>query len=339
MNSRASYVSSGFLLIVLLFSLVGCQSQPTLTQIDAFGVSASSLADGSKEGFQLVDDVTVMRNVYDIASDSSKFPKEDTFRGLFSVPLAATPTDIPPVTSMPALPPKPTTAEGIKVRLAVLSSLGKYSNALHELATADFRKDIDSAATDLDGALKGLRDDYGKATGKTSSISDQSIASIATAVDAIGAVIVEEKRRAAIAKIINEADKGVQEAAKLLADDFDAGAGKIPDYVTQSLRNAAGSLQQAYSTERTKPTSDFATRYRMLIDIQNAYQLADAAPSFFASIVGGAKSMATAHTALVAAVKDNKFTSSEIVDDIGGLVRYAQSVQQFYKTLQAAKTK
>jgi hypothetical protein len=68
----------------------------------------------------------------------------------------------------------------------------------------------------------------------------------------------------------------------------------------------------------------------MLIDMQNMYQLAAATPNFFDDIARGAKAMAQAHAALVQAVRQDKFTSSEIVSNIGDLVNYAQSVQAFY---------
>jgi hypothetical protein len=126
----------------------------------------------------------------------------------------------------------------------------------------------------------------------------------------------------------------VQQAAACLEKDFAGNdPGGIPANVQQKLLDAAGSLEEAYNEQRSGPTSDFTKRYRMLINIQNAYQMADATPQFFASIVGGAQAMAKAHTALVAATQQDQFTSSDIVSNVAQLIGFAQSVDQFYTTL------
>jgi hypothetical protein len=316
--------------LLVLLLLAGCQN-PTLSQIGAFGNSVSSLATNASNGYEMIDTATVIEQIYHVASDPSQVPSADTFKGVFSVPVAASPQDTTAPVVLPALTPDQEKWSGIQGRLNMLSAMGKYANALQILATTDYRSGIDTASQNLDSGLNTLSADYTKISGKPSKISKNDIAILSSAVDAIGAAIVEEKRRAAIKAIIIKTDPTIQDAAKLLEEEFGPKADGIPADVQQKLTLAANFLGNAYIAEKDQPGATFAKRYQMLIDMQNMYQLAAATPNYFGDVARGAKAMAQAHAALVQAVQQDKFTSSEIVNNIGDLVSYAQSVQAFYK--------
>jgi len=121
--------------LMLILLLTGCASTASLTQISAFGTGTSSIAENSKKAFELIDSSTIDRNMYDVAADTSLYPKDETFEGLFKG------TEL---------------KKQLQLRLTVLEKLGSYAKALEKLATADFRKDVDAASTDLYGALSGV---------------------------------------------------------------------------------------------------------------------------------------------------------------------------------------
>ena len=194
-------VSSTIITIVIgammILLLEGCATT-SLTQISAFGKATASLADDAKKAFELIDSSTIDRKMYDVAANKSLAPKDVTFEGLF----------------------KESDSVKYQIRIAVLEKLGNYAKALDNLATADFRKDIDAASTDLYGSLSGLSATYKKVTDTDLPLKDDQLKLIATAVDAIGTVIVETKRRDAIKTIIIQTDEAVQNAAKLLEVEF-----------------------------------------------------------------------------------------------------------------------
>lgn len=295
-------------LIVISFVLNGCGTT-SLTQISVFGKSAAALADDSKKAFALIDSSTIDRKMYDIASNKSLHAKDAAFDGFFE-----------------------TLQDDYGARIAVLEKLGDYAKALDDLATADFRKDIDAASTDLYGSLSGLSTTYKKATGRDLSFNDDQLKLIAAAVDAIGAAVVEAKRRDAIRTTIIEADGAVQDAAKLLETGF----GKDSDLakmVKQNLINVDGSFRTAYNIERQSPDSTFDERYAMLVKISKMYNAAKTSSTMFNHISAGAKKMGEAHAALKVAVVKNEFSSVEIAKQVGELVTYAKSVRSFYEKL------
>ena len=61
------------------------------------------------------------------------------------------------------------------------------------LASADFRKEIDAASKDLYGSLGELQNTYKVATKEKFPLSGDNLAIIATAIDAIGTAIAENK--------------------------------------------------------------------------------------------------------------------------------------------------
>lgn len=310
LNQKPSSTIS--LSIAILILLGGC-TPPSLMQVRTFGTASSSLAENSKKAFALLESSRVTRNMYDVAGNPKLCPTNDTFNGLFD---------------------SYNEPEKLKLRLGVLSKLGDYAQALEALSTADFRKDVDEASKELYGSLIGLKETYKKVSGKELPLDEKDIGLISTAVDAIGSVIVEAKRREAIKTIIINADDAVQDASKLIASEFGE-ASNIADFVKQNLTNADGSIRAAYNREKLLPKSDFRDRYKTLADIKIIYDAAKSSPSFFKELSGGAKKLGAAHAALKLAVNNDEFSSPEIGMQIGELVKFSKSVKSYYESLQS----
>ncbi|MGA3068297.1 MAG: hypothetical protein ABSF29_15740 [Tepidisphaeraceae bacterium] len=231
--------------MAVLLALGGCSTVP-LTQVSEFGTATSSLVTNAQNGYELLNSATVLEQMYNVADNPDQFPTQSTFTGFFSVPPAATPSNLPVAATMPTLTVEQAQiAQQFNVRFDLLSALGKYGAALQSLATTNYSSGINSASQNLDNSLIGLRDSYNKiaaadASLPKSGINDQTFAIISTAIDAIGTVIVEEKRREAIKAIIQQADPGVQQAAACLEKDFAGNdPGGIPANVQQKLLDAA----------------------------------------------------------------------------------------------------
>lgn len=300
---KMSVITTFILSIIALF--MGCS--PPLDQIRVFGAATGSLGDNSKKAFQLINDSTIDRKIYDVAIDPCKYPKDDVFEGLL-------------------------TDEGLRVRIDVLDNLGKYATSLEKLASADFKKEVDEAATDLYGALSGLKKNYKAATNRELDISDNQMAIIASAVKVLGDAIIESKRRSAIKAIIIEADDAVQTVTSLLAQEFRDDS-PITLQVRNNLSNADSSLRQIYNKERETPTSTFDERYQMLIKIRKLYEASKSSKQLFRDIHNGVVKIGKAHSALKEAVRKDKFTSENFTKELADLVFYVKSAAQFYENL------
>lgn len=307
---------------VVMWLLVACAGCGTvsLSQVKQFGVASSSLGDHARKAFDLASTASVDRNIYDVAGDPQKGPTDSTFQGMF--------------TGNIGIPEGKEKADRLGLRLRVLDQLANYSSALQQLTEAEFAKDIDAAATDLNGSLVGLRDTYKKASGKDIPISDADIGIIATAVNAIGKAVVEAKRRAAIKTVIVKVDPAVQNATGLLASDLGRESDLV-SFVKEALSNSRGSVQQAYNLERARANSTFDTRYAMLVRARQLYDAEIMTPTFFAAVSEGSTAAGKAHQALRKAVEADDFSSAEAAKLIGELEFYVKSVQAFYKSLKA----
>jgi hypothetical protein len=308
---------SGLALCIVL-TCAGC-STVSLSQVKQFGAATSSLAENTQKAFQLAATASVDRNLYAVAGDPKKGPTDSTFEGLFTGDVGS-------------LDGKEK-AQRLTLRLNALDGLAKYANALQQLTEADFSSDIDAAATKLNGSLVGLVQTYKKASGKDLPITDEDIGIISTAVDAIGKVIVEAKRRAAIKTIIVKTDPAVQNVAKLIASDLGSDS-ELASFVKEAMSNSRGSVQQAYNLERERPTSSFDVRYAMLLRARQLYDAEMTTPALFTALSEGAKATAKAHQALREAVQSGAFSSAQLALLIGELDVCSKSVQAFYKTLE-----
>ncbi len=301
-----------------LAALVGCAST-SLSQIKQFGSASKTLGEHARSAFDLAAMASVDRHLYDVAADPSKGPTDATFKGLF--------------TGDDGVHDGKVKAERLALRLRVLDQLSNYSSALQGLAEADFDKDIDAAAKDLNGSLIGLRNTFKEASGDDLPLTDDDIGIITTAVNAIGKAVAEAKRRVAIKTTITKADPAVQKATALIASDLGQKS-DLASFVKEAISNSRGSVQQAYNLERERPNSTFDSRYSLLVRARQLYDAEADTPAFFAAVSKGAAAVGAAHSALSKAVEADEFSSAEVAKRLGELEVYVKSVRGFYTSIE-----
>lgn len=308
------------ILILAICALIGCVT-PSLTQVRQFASASKALGEQARSAFDIAAKTSVNRQLFDVAADPGRGPSDATFRGIF----ARTDGDTGVMKSV----------ERLALRLRVLDQLTAYSNALLKLAEADFERDIDVAAKDLNGSLIGLRDTYKEASGSELPLTDDDFALITTAVNAIGKAVEDAKRIKAIKTTIVKADSAVQKATDLIASDLGGGS-DLAGFVMQAMQNSRGSVQQAYNLERTRPSSTFEARFALLGRARELYDAESSIPNFFAAVSNGASAVGAAHSALRRAVEADDFSSAELAKRVGQLEVYVKSVQSFSESIRKA---
>jgi len=306
--SEQRYVTTclkAFTIIICVAVLFGC-ARPT-THIKAFSMASEELATQAILGYEVLNETTVQRKIAEVAADPKQLPDEDTFVGLLEG------------------------NKNLAIRMVALDYLRDYSAALGDLSTADVRTDINEASKDLYGALIGLKDTFKKETGKDVGIGDDDLAIIATAVDAIGDVIIEAKRRGAIKTIVIRADPAVQNVSKLLKDEIPTFA----EFVKSNLSTIETEMIKSYQERAEGLTFDQRVKY--IQRIRKQHQIVRDTENFFKDVGTAAGMLGTSHAALREAVEENKFTTPELIQQIGELVDFTKSLRKFHKELIESK--
>lgn len=310
-------IASYLFAVMLMFALIGCSST-SLTQVRQLGQASTSLGENARKAFNLVDDTSVERKLFDVAADPEKGPSDDTFKGFF--------------TGGASVFGAGEKAERLNLRLNVLEQLVAYSEALQKLAEADQTSGLDTASKELNVSLISLRDSFNNAFEEKFPITNADIGIISTSVNAITKAIVESKRRSAIKTTVIKVDPAVQRATKLISDDLGKDA-ELAKFVMESIANSRGSVQQAYNLERQSSLSTFEARYSLLLQARQLYEAESNTPNLFAAVSNGASTMGKAHSALRKALEVDDFSSTELAEYIGQLEVYAKSVQNYYNSI------
>jgi hypothetical protein len=301
---------------ILLFSLGGCGTV-SLSQVSQFGTASTELSENAKKAFNLIDQVTVDRQLYGIASDTKSGPTDSSFNGLFKV------------AGNDARSKEK--SERLELRLDALDALSGYSSALKKIVEADVGSDIDTASLDLNTSLVGLKDTYKKASNQDSKIDDKTIALLTTAVNAIGRAIVEEKKRSAIKEIVIKADPAVQQTALMISNDLGSNT-DLAKYAYESLYNTRGSIQAAYNLE--KKLNNFDSRYALLVRAKEINTAENSVSGFFDAVSRGSEAIAKTHAAMRKVVEQDQFSSAEVGKSLAELQKQAKSVREFQSGLE-----
>lgn len=313
--NRVRVVNRGWVAIVVACLVLSsaCTKIP-LQAVSSFAVATDSLAESSRQAYELVDESRVTREMYDVASDPTQVPTDKTFAPLVS-------------------PQDEATHQALQLRFALLDSLGSYAGALRVLCETDFASEIDEAATDLNGALVGLRDTYKDASGNAAPLGDTQIQLIATAVATIGKEVVEAQRRKAVRTIIMQVDPAVQLAAELLSRDLGRGS-SLAQYVQSNFSNAYGSTRTVYLRQRQSMT--FEERLAALEYLRTMKQAELGSGDFFDSVSQGAAAIGKGHGEMARAVSDDDFNVKGLASTVGEIVKRAKEAKKFYQTLAEA---
>jgi hypothetical protein len=295
----------GTVAVVLVLALVaGCSTPPPATHIGEFAAATEDLAQQATLAYAQIDELTVERKIVSVASVPGELPDDGTFQGVLS-------------------------DEQKQVRMVLLDLLGEYAAALGELANAEVGSDVDRAATDLYGSLGRLKSSFATATGRTLPLSDDSIALIATAIDAIGAQIVESKRRSAIKTIVMETNPAIQNVTALLSKELPS-LGPIAEV---NISTVEADMIVAYGKEASK--LQFGQRVDQIEKIRRINQGKLAARGFFSAVGAAAHQVGATHQTLFEAVSQDRFTTRALVVQISELATFAKSIKAFHKKLVA----
>lgn len=290
------------ILLVPVLCIVGCTTTVPLNHIGAFSQASAGLANITANSYEIINNSTIERRLSGIAAVSGSSPDKSTFSEII-------------------------TDSNLAIRIKLLKGVESYAKALGGLASADFRKDIDLASKDLYGSLGDLQKTFSDATKDKLPLSDDDLAIIATAVDAIGTAIAEDKRRSALKTIIIQTEPSIQRAMGLIFKE-------IPDIEKISKANMDRIFTEkikAYQRESNNLT--YEQRIIKLNDIRKANDLAEATSELYKNLEASSKKIASAHTALYNAVNKDKFTSTELVSEIKELVAFSKSTKEFYDKL------
>ncbi len=296
-------VKAGTVALVMAV-VVGCSTPRPATHIGEFAAATDDLAEQAMLAYQQIDELTVQRKIVSVASVTGELPDDGTFKGILS-------------------------EEQRQVRIVLLDLLGSYAAALGELANAEIRSDVDKAASDLYGSLGRLNSTFNKATGRDLPLSEDGIAAIATAIDAIGAQIVESRRRAAIKRIVIETNPAIQNVTALLSKE-------LPDLgpvAEVNISTVETEMIEAYAKEVGKLNLD--QRISRLEKIRRINQGKLAARPFFEAVGAAAHQVGVTHQALFEAVSEDRFTTKALVVEISELATFAKSIKAFHKKLAA----
>lgn len=301
------------IVLIPLILLAACGT-PTFKETQQFGAAASLLADASAAGFEQVNRWSVERKLYDLAADPTLGPTDADLRGFFERDGG----DASP-------------EQRLALRLNVLRGLSEYAKALETLAMTDVTVEVNEAATGLNGALGSLNLTYAAARGGQSIVSDEQLEVISGAVALIGRGISENKRRTAIAQILESSNSAIQAVASLIADELGPDS-ELASYAIQSVSNTRGSLQTGYNFGRTDPGSTFDARLATLRDIRSLYIAERELASYFTAVSAGARQLAEAHAKLLAATKGRSV--EDLYKAISELAGYGQEVQRLVNKFQ-----
>lgn len=289
---------------LVLAALVGCSTPPPTAQIGQFASATDELAEQATLAYESIDELTVQRKIVEVAAVPGDLPSDGTFEGVLS-------------------------EQHRQVRMELLDLLGSYAAALGELANADVRSDVDKAATDLYGSLGRLNTKFTGATGRDLPLSDDSIALIATAIDAIGAQVVESKRRSAIKTVVIETNPAIQNVSALLSKEIPS-LGPVAEV---NIGTVETEMIDAYGKEAGGIS--FAQKVAQIQEIGRIKRAKRAAVPFFNEVGAGARQVGVTHQAMFEAVSEDRFTTKALVVQIKELAAFGKSIKAFRKNLVA----
>jgi hypothetical protein len=294
------------LVSVTALTALGCATTP-LQDVRNFGKASSSFASDGAKGFTILTDSLAEYDLSQAAADPSINLQADTFKGSND-------------------------EQSIRVSAgklsAILSNVTEYGQALQGLAEADFKKSTDESATKLNDSLQGLKTTFEKDTGSKLSISSSDIQILSTAVEGIGVLVAEAKRKHAIKLVVTKTDAAIQQVSRRLSLRFKKDIGPaVETYMNTTL----GEMYKDFNVNWKGKT--YPERQDREDQIRKQEMVKQGIQPFFDRLSKSAAQMGQAHAALAAAVQKDAFSTAELHAQVTALVDYAKSVKQFYDSL------
>ena len=309
-------VSQALILTALFFSafvLVGCATQ-SATHVKAFSDASSSLAAHTQTVLDTVDSSTIDRKLNEFATKSPEQLKSLSVEDFAYVKGVYSDANKLPV-------------------FRALAALKKYTKALGDLSSADFKEGIDKASQDLYGSLTSMSGEYKNLTKKDLGIKDETFAIFAAAIDAIGKVIVETKRAAAIKKIVTGSNVYVASLCDAISNKV---AGNV-DLVKINKNRIVREEIEDY--KKHADAFDLEKRVNRLRQIHLSVVVLNSIDDLYKDAKKAPMLVKKAHQDLYNAVQTDKFTTKEIVKSIGEMNEFKTHIETFYKGLLTVEEK
>ncbi len=232
---------------------------------------------------------------------------------------------------------QPITPE-VKKKLAISmanQALGGYASALSELATADFRTQIDLASAKLYGSMSSINDQY-KLIQKTEEnlFDTDDLALVSKLIAAIGSQIVEAERKKALKRIVIAADKNIA----IMCDQI------IAQLTLSGMEEAiAASRQYVLSEEileykkRIEKSSKLDWRRKELKRLYGLKQQIITSKLMVQQTKKAVLLVKTSHAKLAEALKNDKFTSASVAQMIGRLRQTVKHYDDYENLLLSCK--
>jgi hypothetical protein len=278
-------------IIIILSALVsGCTTIP-VGKYNSLNTSSTDILKNTSETYTRIEK---LQRKFIVASALDKKIDRDTFKPVID----GTSFDITPE---------------LRFREDAIEVLVKYTNVLASLASKDYQKDVDTAATDLAGSLKNL-----SSSAKLSASGDVP-GVIAALVDVVGKQIVEHKRKDALVNVMDNSQKHVDLLAKLVVGSND----KIKQIVGQMENRLIAHANIA------RPKYESSDRYEFDLKIADTIAEVEEINNALDNINAAMIQYPKAH-AEIRALLDKKETK---LDALELLVKEAQRANKLYRSI------
>ncbi|HED17412.1 MAG TPA: hypothetical protein ENI64_11440 [Gammaproteobacteria bacterium] len=304
------YKSIKLISLLTGMTLLSACAVQSATQVKTFTNASSDLVIETQDLMNELDDSTIDRKLYLLATDENKISSslsiEDLqkIRGIYSTP------------------------QGQKAPvMKALSALYQYSESLGMLSTAMLREDIDQAAQNLYGSFNSMGTQYQKLTRKSLQRNEKALGVITTLIDGIGVVIVEQKRRKAIKEIVINSDPYVA----LLADAIYDKIGQNIDVLKLNYRQILN--ERIVSFRKRALKMKIETRVKKLRELKMETDYLDSIDAIYATAKQAVLALKKAHAVLRDTVSQDKFSSAQLSQAIGDINSLKKHMKSFSRAL------
>jgi predicted regulator of Ras-like GTPase activity (Roadblock/LC7/MglB family) len=296
---------------IATLALWGCASTP-LQEVRDFGKASSSFATDGSKSFKLLTDSLAEGDLWTIAADPTANLTADTFKGSDD---------------------ERSIKDSARKLTAILVNVSEYGQGLQKLAEANFKKDIDDSATKLNNSLEGLRSTFEKDSGSKLKISSTDIQILSAAVEGIGVLVAEAKRKHAIRQIVLKTDPAIQQVSHRLAARFKHDIGPAVETYYSAAEAPLTTMYKEFNTNQSWKTKSYSERLDREEEIGKQEAVKQGIKPLFDQLSKTAQQMGEAHAALAKAVEHDTFTTADLHAQVVALVDYAESVKKFYDSL------
>ena len=288
----------------LLAASLGCSLSPLAKRTAAFSVAATTATQQTENAYELVE------RTYEQAQVARLVRRYDA-------------AGFDPATITPFLP-----EHDREVRVHVLKGLLAYAQLLADVSGDRPLHEMDTATTALAASLKDLP----AAQLSAAHLNTTDINIAATAIDELGRVLIERKRRRELPGILHRMQQPIETICTLLRADL--GTGRGPGLRNQLATNYDDLIreQQNYITDNghTMPPAERRAEIRALPALVLEQKEGEAALSATGEALGD---LARAHTAL--AETAGKKDAPSFHAALARLRESAEQLQSFYRALPA----